>query len=98
MSDAPSRIESAPGVDAGLRALFRFCCEDDCAHLARALARRDRAAAIHHSHRLYGSALVMRADALASQAGELERELRLELEWAPAMERLQRLSDSIRAF
>lgn len=74
-----------------LRRLFIDCCLEDCAQLTRAVDRQDRPAAIHHSHRLHGSALMMSASVLTDSAGRLEQDLREGLPWRLVPERLRQL-------
>lgn len=82
-------------TDERLHRLFLDYCQEDCAQLARAADRQDRPAAIHHSHRLYGSALMMTALRLADPAGRLEQDLRDGLPWRLVPERLRQLEEVI---
>lgn len=79
-----------------LQVLFRLACLEDCAQLSAAIDREDSSAAIHHSHRLYGSALVMGAAELAERAGEMQQELSDNAAKSLVLERFTVLEEMIR--
>jgi two-component system sensor histidine kinase EvgS len=74
-----------------LRPQFLAACGADLDELQRALAGHDRQLAIYHAHRLYGAALVMGAEPLAAQAGQLETSLRQGLDWNQGHQRSEGL-------
>jgi two-component system sensor histidine kinase EvgS len=90
-------LTPARGADASaditrpLRPQFLLACREDLDELQEALAGHDRQRAIHHAHRLYGASLVMGAETLAEQAGQLEQSLRQGLSWPQGQQRSEGL-------
>lgn len=74
-----------------LRPQFLAACSTDLDDLQGALVALDRRQAIHHAHRLYGSALMMGAEPLATQSGQLEQSLRRGLGWDQGLQRCEGL-------
>ncbi|MNJ16941.1 Sensory/regulatory protein RpfC [compost metagenome] len=75
-AESPSEPDEGVEFEASMRQLFIDASHDDLRNLQESLARDDLALALHHSHRIHGSALTAGAAEMVEVACELEHQLR----------------------
>lgn len=86
------------GVSPSLQAMFVQAAEQDLAALHQGLAAMDWARARHHAHRLFGAALMVKAEAVAEHARQIEAGLSGSAPAAPSPDQLAALQRSVRQY
>ncbi|MNJ40408.1 Sensor histidine kinase RcsC [compost metagenome] len=75
-AESPALLDEGMEFEASMRQIFIDASGDDLRGLQESLARDDLALALHHAHRIHGSALTAGAAEMVAVANELEQQLR----------------------